>query len=131
MGGMRGLMFTGDAPSRQADWAEKDARYRRREREDEGIEHLQHAQPGAVLRAHAERHRRAHGGGAARDGPGERLRLLALRGYRPSLNLVWGIEAALTGIHWADVSPETKARLKAELAAPWNARPFLVDDEDE
>jgi DNA transformation protein len=58
-------------------------------------------------------------------------RLLALRGHRPSLNLVWAIEAALTDVHWMDLPPETKARLKAELEAPWDARSLLEDGEEE
>ena len=57
-------------------------------------------------------------------------RLLALRGYRPSLNLVWAIEAALTDTHWADLPDETKARLKAELESPWDARDLLDDAAD-
>jgi DNA transformation protein len=58
-------------------------------------------------------------------------RLLALRGHRPSLNLVWAIEAALTDVHWMDLPPETKARLKAELEAPWDARALLEGDEED
>jgi DNA transformation protein len=58
-------------------------------------------------------------------------RLLPLRGHRPSLNLVWAIEAALTDVHWMDLPPETKARLKAELEAPWDARALLGDDEND
>ncbi|HEY7769970.1 TfoX/Sxy family protein [Longimicrobium sp.] len=58
-------------------------------------------------------------------------RLLALRGHRPSLNLVWAIEAALTDVHWMDLPPETKARLKAELEAPWDAWALLAGDQEE
>lgn len=58
-------------------------------------------------------------------------RLLALRGHRPSLNLVWAIEGALTDVHWMDLSAETKARLKAELEAPWDARGLLEDGDAE
>ena len=58
-------------------------------------------------------------------------RLLALRGYRPSLNLVWGIEGALRGVHWNALPPEVRERLKAELAQPWDARELLEEEEDE
>jgi len=58
-------------------------------------------------------------------------RLLTLRGHTPSLNLVWAIEAALMDIHWMDLPPETKARLKAELEAPWDARALLEDGDGE
>lgn len=33
----------------------------------------------------------------------------------PSLNLLWGLEAVLEGIHWRDISPERKAQLRAEV----------------
>lgn len=59
------------------------------------------------------------------------FRLLTLRGHRPSLNLVWAIEAALTDVQWMDLPPDAKARLKAELKAPWDARALLESDEED
>jgi hypothetical protein len=55
-------------------------------------------------------------------------RLLALRGYRPSLNLVYAIEGALRGEHWARLAPEVRERLRAEVAAPWDARALMEPD---
>lgn len=52
-------------------------------------------------------------------------RLLVLRGYNPTLNLVWAIEGALQGVLWTKISAETKARLRAELEAPWDARDWI------
>ena len=52
-------------------------------------------------------------------------RLVALRGYRPSLNLLYAIEGALRGEHWARLPPEVRERLRAELAEPWDARELL------
>ena len=52
-------------------------------------------------------------------------RLLVLRGYRPSMNLVYAIEGSLRGEHWARLPPEVRERLRAEVAAPWNARELL------
>lgn len=42
---------------------------------------------------------------------------LAVResGAAPSLNLLWAIEGALTGEHWADLSQETRSALLLEL----------------
>jgi len=42
-------------------------------------------------------------------------RLLKERGYNVSLNLVYGIEAALLDIDWRDLPPEMKAELRKEL----------------
>jgi DNA transformation protein len=55
-------------------------------------------------------------------------RLLVLRGYRPGMNLVYAIEAGLRGEHWARLAPEIRERLRAEVAAPWNARELLERD---
>jgi len=55
-------------------------------------------------------------------------RLLALRGYRPSMNLVYAIEGALRGEHWARLDPAVRDRLRAEVAAPWNARALLEEE---
>jgi DNA transformation protein len=52
-------------------------------------------------------------------------RLLTLRGERPSLNLVWGIEASLRGVHWTRLPPEVKAELRRRLDEPWDAREVL------
>ena len=52
-------------------------------------------------------------------------RLLALHGFRPSLNFLWAIEGALRGINWLEIPAEERARLKEELAAPWDARAML------
>jgi DNA transformation protein len=52
-------------------------------------------------------------------------RLLALRGYRPGMNLVYAIEGALRGEHWARLPPEVRERLRVEVAAPWDARALL------
>jgi TfoX/Sxy family transcriptional regulator of competence genes len=54
-------------------------------------------------------------------------RLLMLRGYRPSMNLVWAIEGALTDTHWLELSDAVRARITAELEAPWDARALLDD----
>ncbi len=32
-----------------------------------------------------------------------------------SLNLLWGLEAAILDIHWREITPEMKAELKAQL----------------
>jgi DNA transformation protein and related proteins len=55
-------------------------------------------------------------------------RLLMLRGYRPSLNLVWGIEAALRDVHWLELPDEVKAQVRRELESPWDARELLADE---
>lgn len=36
-------------------------------------------------------------------------------GRAMSLNALWAIDAALSGIHWRDITAERKARLKTEL----------------
>lgn len=55
-------------------------------------------------------------------------RLLVLHGYRPSMNLVYAIEGALRGEHWARLAPGVRERLRAEVAAPWDARELLERD---
>lgn len=55
-------------------------------------------------------------------------RLLVLRGYRPGMNLVYAIEAGLRGEHWARLAPDVRERLRAEVAAPWDARELLERD---
>ncbi|HEU0013053.1 MAG TPA: TfoX/Sxy family protein [Longimicrobium sp.] len=65
-----------------------------------------------------------------RMGPVDAYRLLVLRGYRPTLNLVWAIEGALRGVHWMEIGDEDKARLRAELEAPWDAAALLEDVQD-
>jgi DNA transformation protein and related proteins len=52
-------------------------------------------------------------------------RLLALRGYSVSLNLLWGMVAALQDVHWMEITPEQKAQLRAELEKPWDPTPYL------
>lgn len=37
--------------------------------------------------------------------------------FRPSLNLLWGLEAVLAGIHWKDIPAERKLQLRAQVAA--------------
>lgn len=37
--------------------------------------------------------------------------------FRPSLNLLWGLEAVLLGVHWADLPADHKARLRAQVEA--------------
>lgn len=54
-------------------------------------------------------------------------RVLSLRGYRPTLNLVWAIEGALRGVDWTALPPEVKAALEEELERPWDPTPFLHD----
>ncbi len=55
------------------------------------------------------------------------FRLLTLRGYRPSMNLVWAIEGALRGIHWNALPEDVRQALSDELAAPWDARELLEE----
>lgn len=55
-------------------------------------------------------------------------RVLSLRGYRPTLNLVWAIEGALRGVIWTDLPADVKAALEDELERPWDPTPFLDDD---
>jgi DNA transformation protein and related proteins len=52
-------------------------------------------------------------------------RLLTLRGYQVSLNLLWAMEAALRDVHWMEILPEDKERLKRELAEPWDPSALL------
>jgi DNA transformation protein and related proteins len=47
-------------------------------------------------------------------------RVLALRGYRVSLNLLWAMEAALRDLHWMELDQATRDRIKAQLAEPWD-----------
>jgi hypothetical protein len=54
-------------------------------------------------------------------------RVLSLRGYRPTLNLVWAIEGALRGVVWTDLPAEVRASLEEELERPWDPTPFLAD----
>ena len=35
--------------------------------------------------------------------------------HKVSLNMLWGLQAAVLGIHWNAVPPEMKAELKAQL----------------
>lgn len=53
------------------------------------------------------------------------FRLLSLRGYRPSLNLVWAIEGALRGVHWTALPPEVKDALRREIESPWDPSEVL------
>ncbi|MDX1530295.1 MAG: TfoX/Sxy family protein [Rhodothermales bacterium] len=48
---------------------------------------------------------------------------------RPGVNvlLLYALHGALAGEHWASLSPATKARLKAEAAAPLEVRPGNSD----
>ena len=55
-------------------------------------------------------------------------RLLVLRGYNPTLNLVWGIEGALRDVHWMELPEEVKEALRREIASPWDAREVLETD---
>jgi DNA transformation protein and related proteins len=52
-------------------------------------------------------------------------RLLALRGYRTSLNLLWAMEAALRGVHWMEIGDDVKAELRARLEEPWDPSEYL------
>lgn len=36
--------------------------------------------------------------------------------HEVSLNLLWGLEAALTGVRWNELPPERKAELKDEVS---------------
>lgn len=56
------------------------------------------------------------------------FRILTLRGYRPSMNLVWAIEGALRGIHWTVLPEEVRQSMRAELGAPWDARELLGEE---
>lgn len=52
-------------------------------------------------------------------------RLLALRGYNVSLNLLWAMEAALRDVHWMEIGDHTKAELRVRLAEPWDPSELL------
>lgn len=45
-------------------------------------------------------------------------RLKMVHGRAITLNFLWGLESALTGVHWKDISPERKAELKRQLSTP-------------
>ncbi len=47
----------------------------------------------------------------------EAYRLVKQHGFNASLNLLYALEAALEDIHWTALSPQTKARLKAQSRA--------------
>jgi hypothetical protein len=38
-------------------------------------------------------------------------------GFRPSLNLLYALEGALTGCHWQQIAPERRQQMLAELEA--------------
>ena len=38
-------------------------------------------------------------------------------GFRPSLNLLYALEGAITGCHWQEVPPDRRAQLVAEAEA--------------
>ena len=40
---------------------------------------------------------------------------IKVSGAKPSLNLLWAMEGALTDTHWAELSPETRSALLLEL----------------
>lgn len=42
--------------------------------------------------------------------------LVRQAGHRPSLNLLWALDAGLSGIPWTALTAERKAQLRAELA---------------
>ena len=44
------------------------------------------------------------------------FRKVAALGVKPSANLLWALQGALDGIHWAMVPPRTRDRLKDELS---------------
>lgn len=44
-------------------------------------------------------------------------RVKALYPHRISLNMLWGLEAALLGIRWDQLPDEIKANLRAQVAA--------------
>jgi len=52
-------------------------------------------------------------------------RLLTLRGYNVSLNLLWAMEAALRDVHWMEIDAATKSQLRARLAEPWDPSELL------
>jgi hypothetical protein len=52
----------------------------------------------------------------AQIGAVDAYRLLKLKGYNPSLILVYAIQGALDNIHWTTLPPEVKADLQREAA---------------
>lgn len=60
-----------------------------------------------------------------RVGSVDAYRLLLLRGYRVSLNLLWGMEAALRDVHWMEITPEEKQVLRRRLEETWDASRLL------
>lgn len=51
-----------------------------------------------------------------RLGPVETFLRVKRAGFKPTLNLLWSLEAALRGCHWTAVPPERREELKAALA---------------
>ncbi len=51
-----------------------------------------------------------------RIGPVEAFLRVKRAGFRPTLNLLWSLEAALLGCHWTAVPAERREALKAALA---------------
>lgn len=51
-----------------------------------------------------------------RIGPVEAFVRVEEAGFSPSLNLLWGIVGALSGMPWEMIPPELKAELKKEVA---------------
>lgn len=47
-------------------------------------------------------------------GPVGAYKLLKQQGIKPTMNVLYAIEGALTDTHWLDVSAQTKAKLRAE-----------------
>jgi hypothetical protein len=50
-------------------------------------------------------------------------RILKHRRPEVSLNLLYGLHAALTGVHWNALSPEEKARLRQDAAEAFLVEP--------
>ena len=50
------------------------------------------------------------------------FRMVAMAGYRPSLNLAYAMEAALRGVRWTELSAEERARIRRALDSPWDPR---------
>lgn len=51
--------------------------------------------------------------------------LVKEKGLRPSLNLLYAMEGALTGEHWTTVSKKERARLLTELDALISSREMI------
>lgn len=51
-------------------------------------------------------------------GPVLAFKLVQHRHDAASLNLLYGLHAAVHGIHWTEISPEDRERLKREAAEP-------------